>query len=56
MDAVNRIEGRYQMRFCEEWLQGLRTCGDLIECVAVRMFDTVDSELPASAPTSARQS
>ena len=56
MDAVNRIEGRYQMRFCEEWLQDVRTCGDLIECVAVRMFDTVDSELPASAPTSARQS
>lgn len=56
MDAVNRIEGRYQMRFCEEWLQDVRTCGDLIECVAVRMFDTVDSEFPASAPTSARQS
>jgi len=55
MDAVNRIEGRYQMRFREEWLQDVRTCGDLIECVAVHMFDTVDSEPEASVPSSASQ-
>jgi 8-amino-7-oxononanoate synthase len=42
LDAVNRIEGRYQMRFCEEWLAGIRTCGDLIECIADHMFDSAD--------------
>jgi 8-amino-7-oxononanoate synthase len=39
---VTRIEGRYQMRFRDEWLHGLRTCGDLVECIAVRMFDEAD--------------
>ncbi|MFM8379814.1 MAG: hypothetical protein ACKOB1_10885, partial [Planctomycetia bacterium] len=42
LDAVTRIEGRYQMRFCEEWLAGIRTCGDLIECIAEHMFDAAD--------------
>ncbi|MFY8220485.1 MAG: aminotransferase class I/II-fold pyridoxal phosphate-dependent enzyme [Pirellulales bacterium] len=47
LDAVNRIEGRYQMRFREEWLVGIRTCGDLIECIADHMFDSADR---AAAP------
>ena len=42
LDAVNRIEGRYQMRFREEWLTGVRTCGDLVECIAEHMFDSAD--------------
>lgn len=42
LDVVTRIEGRYQMRFRDEWLHGLRTCGDLVECIAVRMFDEAD--------------
>jgi len=42
MDAVTCLEGRYQMRFREEWLRGIDTCGDLIECVARRMFDDAD--------------
>jgi len=42
MDAVNRIEGRYQMRFRDEWLEGVRTCGDLVDCIARHMFDSVD--------------
>ena len=42
MDAVTCLEGRYQMRFREEWLRGIDTCGDLIECVSRRMFDDAD--------------
>jgi len=42
LDVVTRIEGRYQMRFRDEWLHGLRTCGDLVDCIAVRMFDAAD--------------
>ncbi len=42
LDAVNRLEGRYQMRFRDEWLVGIRTCGDLIECIAEHMFDAAD--------------
>jgi len=41
-DAIARLEGRYVMRFCEEWLSEVRTCGDLVECVAERMFDAAD--------------
>ncbi|MEI7781637.1 MAG: aminotransferase class I/II-fold pyridoxal phosphate-dependent enzyme [Planctomycetota bacterium] len=44
LDAINRIEGRYQMRFHDEWLEGIHTIGDLIECIAVRMFDRVDHQ------------
>jgi 8-amino-7-oxononanoate synthase len=57
LDAVNRIEGRYQMRFAEQWLDRVHTCGDLVECIADHMFDDVDrvppvaSRLPA-APAS----
>jgi 8-amino-7-oxononanoate synthase len=51
LDAVNRIEGRYQMRFREEWLVGIRTCGDLIECIADHMFDSADR---AAAPAETR--
>ena len=42
LDAVVRIEGRYQMRFREEWLRDVRTCDDLIDCVERRMFDAAD--------------
>ena len=42
LDIVTRIEGRYQMRFRDEWLHGIRTCADLVECVTVRMFDEAD--------------
>jgi len=41
-DAIARLEGRYVMRFHEEWLATVRTCGDLVDCVAERMFDAAD--------------
>jgi 8-amino-7-oxononanoate synthase len=44
LDAVNRLEGRYQMRFRDDWLVGIRTCGDLIECIAEHMFDSADRD------------
>ena len=47
MDAVNRIEARYQMRFRDEWLEGVRTCGDLVERIAAHMFDSADRESDA---------
>ena len=50
LDAVNRIEGRYQMRFRDEWLAGIRTCGDLIECIAEHMFDSADRAAAPKAP------
>ena len=42
LDVITRIEGRYQMRFRDEWLHGIRTCSDLIDCIAFRMFDEAD--------------
>ena len=48
LDAINRIEGRYQMRFREEWLEGILTVGDLIECIAARMFDSADQQRTAT--------
>jgi 8-amino-7-oxononanoate synthase len=42
LDVITRIEGRYQMRFRDEWLHGIRTCADLVDCIAVRMFDEAD--------------
>jgi len=42
LDVIARIEGRYQMRFRDEWLGGIRTCGDLVESVALHMFDAAD--------------
>ena len=42
LDVITRVEGRYQMRFRDEWLHGIRTCEDLIECIAARMFDEAD--------------
>ena len=41
-DAIARIEGRYVMRFREDWLATVRTCGDLVDCVYERMFDAAD--------------
>ncbi len=53
-DAVARIEGRYGMRFHDQWLAGLQTCGDLVDCVAERMFDAADRLKPSeSVPSSA---
>ena len=49
-DALARIEGRYVMRFHKHWLADVRTCGDLVECVAERMFDAADRVKPVSAP------
>jgi 8-amino-7-oxononanoate synthase len=48
LDVITRVEGRYQMRFRDEWLHGIRTCADLIECIAARMFDEADR---AAGPT-----
>jgi len=42
LDLVSRVEGRYQMRFRDEWLQAIRTVQDLVDCIAVRMFDEAD--------------
>jgi len=42
LDAVNRLEGHYQMRFHPAWLHGIRTGDDLVECIATRMFDAAD--------------
>ncbi len=41
-DAIARIQGHYGMRFQEEWLVAVQTCGDLIDLVAERMFDAAD--------------
>jgi 8-amino-7-oxononanoate synthase len=41
-DAIARLEGRYVMRFHDEWLAAIETCGDLVNCVAEQMFDAVD--------------
>lgn len=41
-DAITRLEGRYVMRFHEEWLTSQRTCQDIVDCVAERMFDAAD--------------
>ncbi|RLS35967.1 MAG: aminotransferase class I/II-fold pyridoxal phosphate-dependent enzyme [Planctomycetota bacterium] len=49
LDAVNRIEGRYQMRFREEWLSEIVTCGDLMDCIARHMFDELDVDGPLMA-------
>ncbi|MFM7138658.1 MAG: aminotransferase class I/II-fold pyridoxal phosphate-dependent enzyme, partial [Planctomycetota bacterium] len=48
-DALARIEGRYVMRFHEQWLANVRTCGDLVDCVAERMFDAADRMEPSVA-------
>ena len=48
-DALARLEGRYVMRFHEQWLAPVRTCGDLVDCVAERMFDAADRVEPAAA-------
>jgi 8-amino-7-oxononanoate synthase len=42
LDVIARIEGRYQMRFRDEWLHGIRTSADLVDCIAARMFDEAD--------------
>ena len=49
-DALARLEGRYVMRFHERWLATVQTCGDLVDCVAERMFDAADRVEPAPEP------
>ena len=51
MDAVHRMEGLYQMRFHDEWLLGMQTCGDVIDCIAVHMFDAVDRAETIDGPS-----
>lgn len=48
-DALARIEGRYGMRFREDWLAEVQTCGDLVDCVAERMFDAADRTFDAAS-------
>jgi 8-amino-7-oxononanoate synthase len=43
-DAVARLEGLYGMRFHAQWLAEVRTCDDLVDCVAERMFDAADRD------------
>ena len=52
LDALSRIEGRYGMRFHDSWLHGIRTCADLVDCVAARMFDAADRDAPPEPPAS----
>jgi 8-amino-7-oxononanoate synthase len=47
LDVVARIEGRYEMRFRDEWLRGIQTCGDLVECIARHMVDAGDPDTSA---------
>jgi 8-amino-7-oxononanoate synthase len=49
LDAVNRIEGQYEMRFRDEWLARIRTCGDLVDCIAAHMIDRADDAASGSA-------
>jgi 8-amino-7-oxononanoate synthase len=42
LDAITRLEGRYQMRFHASWLTCIRTCADLMQRVADHMFDAAD--------------
>jgi 8-amino-7-oxononanoate synthase len=49
LDAVARIEARYEMRFRDEWLSDIRTCGDLVECIATHMVDDGDPDTAAEA-------
>lgn len=50
-DAINRIEGRYGMRFHPDWLRDVRTCEDLVTCISERMFDKVDRAIVNRQPT-----
>ncbi len=55
LDAVNRLEGRYQMRFHPDWLRGIRTADDLVECIAARMFDAADPDGAGDGPARAAE-
>lgn len=50
LDVVNRIEGRYEMRFRDDWLRGIQTCGDLVDCIARHMVDAGDPDTSAEPP------
>jgi len=53
LDAVTRIEGCYEMRFREEWLRDIRTCGDLVDCIARHMVDAGDPDTAGEADAGA---
>ena len=55
LDAIHCLEGRYGMRFCEEWFANIVTCGDLIECVTACMFDAGDRAVVAEPQPVARE-
>ncbi|MFM8736025.1 MAG: aminotransferase class I/II-fold pyridoxal phosphate-dependent enzyme, partial [Pirellulales bacterium] len=40
--AEHWLEAHYAMRLHASWRTGIRTCGDLVECISTRMFDVVD--------------
>jgi len=42
LDAINRIEGRFEMRFRDDWLAAISTCGDLVDCIVKHMLDDAD--------------
>lgn len=50
LDAVTRIEGHYGMRFRDEWIERIRTCGDLVDCIARHMVDPGDPDTAAEPP------
>jgi 8-amino-7-oxononanoate synthase len=54
LDALQRIEGRYGMRFHDSWLRTVTTANDLIECIAANMFDTLDHAAAAEHEAEAR--
>ena len=50
LDAVTRIEGHYGMRFRDEWIDRIQTCGDLVDCIARHMVDSGDPDTAAEPP------
>lgn len=56
MDAINRVEELFGMRFREEWLYDIETCRDLVERVLAttspeKMAEFAPSAKPAPQPT-----
>ena len=43
-DAIVRLQGSYGMRLHKEWILDIKTCEDLVTCIATRMFDTQDAD------------
>ncbi len=48
MEVFSRIEEAFGMRFREDWLYDLQTCGEVVECVAAHMTKgAAIAEMPA---------